>query len=156
MIYVEAPNDAPVGAKMPSIFLAGSITNCPLWQTEMVGYLKDLDLIIYNPRRKNFPMDDPNAAEGQITWEFKKLRLASMVSFWFSKETMGPIVLFEYGAALERNAPIVIGMDPKYPRRQDVEIQTKLKQPGIKIVYDLKELSDQIAVKYNNELPYKL
>lgn len=156
MIYVEAPNDAPTGAKMPSIFLAGSIQGTSDWQSEMVKYLKDLDMIIYNPRRKNFPMDDPNAAEGQITWEFKKLRLSSMISFWFSKETLAPIVLFEYGQHTMTSKPLVTGVDPKYPRRQDVEIQTKLIRPEIKIVYDLKELSDQIAKKYNTEFPYLL
>jgi hypothetical protein len=122
----------------------------------MVKYLKDLDIIIYNPRRKNFPIKDPTAAEGQITWEFHKLRLASMISFWFSKETLAPIVLFEYGQHTMTSKPLVTGVDPEYPRRQDVEIQTELIRPEIKIVYDLKELSDQIAQKYNTELPYLL
>ena len=40
--------------------------------------------------------------------------------------------------------PIFIGVDPKYQRRQDVEIQTKLARPEIEIVYSLEDLANQI------------
>ena len=81
MIYVEAPNDAPVGIKLPSIFLAGSIQGTPDWQAEMVEYLKDLDMVIYNPRRKNFTIKDPSAAEKQITWEYNHLKNSDILLF---------------------------------------------------------------------------
>lgn len=47
----------------PSIFLAGGITNCPNWQQEAISYLSKLNLTIYNPRRENFPINDPNVSE---------------------------------------------------------------------------------------------
>jgi hypothetical protein len=154
MIYVEAPNKGPVGGTIPSLFLAGAITGAPQWQDELVKDLENLNLVVYNPRRKNFPIHDPSAAAAQIKWEFDNLRKASMISFWFCKETMGPIVLFELGAHLMTPKPIVIGMDPGYQRRQDVEIQTKLIHPEIEIVYSLKDLGNQIALTYNQVLPY--
>lgn len=154
MIYVEAPNSSPAGSTTPSLFIAGSIQNSPEWQTELVKDLENLNLVVYNPRRKNFPIHDPNAAYGQIKWEFDHLRKASMISFWFCKETVGPIVLYELGAHLMTPKPIVIGMDPGYQRRQDVEIQTKLIRPEIEIVYSLKDLGNQIALTYNRILLY--
>jgi len=153
MTYVEAPNRPLLGNKK-SIFLAGSIQGSKDWQAEIVELIKDLDIVIFNPRRKNFPIHDPIAAYEQIKWEFDYLRIASMLQFWFAKETLAPIVLFEAGAHLMTQKPIVIGVDPDYPRRQDVEIQTKLIRPEIKIVYSLKDLSDQIALKYNELISY--
>lgn len=40
--------------------------------------------------------------------------------------------------------PLFIGIHPNYPRRQDVEIQTSLVRPDIKIVYSLQDLAEQI------------
>ena len=116
MIYVEAPNNGPAG-KNPSIFLAGGITGCPDWQSLLMGEIQNLDLVVYNPRRKNFPIHDPSAANAQIKWEFDNLRKASMISFWFCKETMCPIVLYELGFHNNSPKPLVIGMDPEYQRR---------------------------------------
>jgi len=149
MIYVEAPNTVVSDKK--SIFFAGGITGCPDWQKELLEKIKDLDLIVYNPRRKNFPIDDPSASQVQIKWEFDHLRKASMISFWFCKETMCPIVLYELGAWSMTPIPIIIGIEPGYERKQDVEIQTKLVRPDVKIVSSLNELSDSIALM-NNEI----
>ena len=127
------------------LFLAGGIQNCPDWQSEMVDMLGHVnDLTIYNPRRPNFPIDNPKATEEQITWEYNHLNNADLISFWFSKGSLNPIVLFELGKFIETDKKIFIGMDPEYQRKQDVEIQTLLSNPSIEIVYSVKELSDQI------------
>ena len=147
MVYVEAPDTTESDNK--SIFFAGGITGCSDWQTELKEKLKDLDIIIYNPRRKDFPIHDPTAAQAQITWEFQHLRKADAISFWFGPETMQPIVLFELGSWVVSNKPIVVGVDPKYQRKQDVEIQTKLARPELKIVSSLDKLSDQIFKLFN-------
>jgi hypothetical protein len=148
MIYVEAPNYVyPAGKK---IFLAGTIQGTITdWQTEVTKTLSNLDIVVFNPRRKNFPIHDPSAAEKQITWEFRMLRQADIISFWFAKETLGPIVLFELGQHSMTQKLIVIGMDPAYPRRQDVEIQMKLIRPDIKIVYSLSDLAEEITCTFN-------
>lgn len=140
MKYVESPN---ILGK--SIFLAGGITDCPDWQSDMVEKLSQTTLTLINPRRKNFPIHDPNAAEFQIKWERDHLVKADAILFWFPSETLCPIVLYELGAWSMTTKPIFVGIDPKYQRRQDVEIQTSLVRPDtVKIVYSLQDLADQV------------
>jgi hypothetical protein len=149
VIYIEAPNYV-FPADKKNIFLAGTIQGTITdWQTEITKALSNLDIVVFNPRRKNFPIHDSSAAEKQITWEFRMLRQADIISFWFAKETLGPIVLFELGAHTRTDKLIVIGMDPEYQRRQDVEIQTKLVRPDIKIVYNLNDLAEEITCMFN-------
>jgi hypothetical protein len=148
MIYVEAPNRVfPTSKK--SIFLAGTIQGSADWQAEIVKALSNFDVVVFNPRRKDFPIHDPSAAQEQITWEFDMLKRADMISFWFAPETLGPIVLLEYGRWTGTQKPIVTGMDPKYPRRQDVEIQTKLIRPEIPITYSMEDFTDAISAMIN-------
>jgi len=99
---------------------------------------------VFNPRRDKKPEDEEGIRE-QITWEYNMLRQADLVSFWFSSETEAPITLFELGVHTALNKPVVIGMDPKYPRRFDVEVQMGLDRPDIKIVYSLEDLSASIS-----------
>lgn len=142
-IIVEAPNEVYSLKNNENIklFLAGGITNCPDWQSVMIEKLKDIpNLTIYNPRRKNFPIEDSNAAEAQITWEFNHLRDADIVLFWFSRGSLNPIVLFELGKMIGLNKKIIIGIDPEYERKRDVEIQSKLSIPDIRIEYSFEGL----------------
>lgn len=136
------------------LFLAGGITNCPDWQKDMIELLKDeYDLTIYNPRRANFPINDSNASEQQITWEYNHLRDSDIIIFWFAKGSLNPIVLYELGRwGNSSDKPIFIGCDPEYQRKQDVEVQTKLSRPDVEIVYSLDELADQVLdYLYNNQ-----
>jgi len=136
MKYVEAPTHL-----FKSIFLAGGITGCPNWQAEMVELLRETNLVLLNPRRDNFP---PDAAREQITWEHSHLHKADAILFWFPCETVCPIVLYELGAWSMTDKPIFVGVHPDYQRRQDVEIQTELARPGLRIVYDLQSLARQV------------
>lgn len=132
MHYLEAP-ESHVGGK--ALFLAGGITGCPDWQTDVVRMLSDTSLIVFNPRRKDFPIHDPNAAEAQIRWEHQHLRRADAVLFWFPCETLCPIVLYELGAWSMTKKPIFVGCHPQYQRKQDVIIQTSLERPEV-LVHD--------------------
>lgn len=141
MKIVEAPNDyySIESAHATKIFLAGGITNCPDWQSEVVAALEadPTDAIVYNPRRKDFPIGDPSASEMQIAWEYDKLKNADVIAFWFSRGSLNPIVLYELGMwGNSRETDIVIGVDPEYERIQDVEIQTALARPGHDITTD--------------------
>lgn len=140
MDYVEAPASIDHAAR-PYVFFAGGITDCPDWQALLRDRLRLVEGTILNPRRANFPIHDPTAAAQQIAWEFSMLRQADVISFWFAKETLNPIVLFELGAALERvnwqrsgtdeaAQQLVIGVEPGYARTQDVQIQTRLALPS--------------------------
>ncbi len=142
MKYVEALQE--YDGKEKSIFMAGPITHAPDWQSSIVELLKDTDLVLLNPRRKDFPINDLAAAEEQVRWEYEHLRKASAISFWFSRETSSPIVLYELGAWSMKDKPIFVGIDIGYLRRADVEIQTRLARPEVKIVYSMEALADQI------------
>jgi len=117
-----------------SVFLAGGITNCPWWQDDVIAMLANYDGTIYNPRRRDFPMDDPHAADEQISWEFKALNQANIFSIWFCAGSSDqPICMYELGRHLVRFCEIqkkhnlvVVGVDPGYKRAQDVDIQTRL------------------------------
>jgi hypothetical protein len=150
MIYVEAPNKVEVNKK--SIFLAGGITGCPDWQSELVKKIKDLDIVVYNPRRADFDVSDPDASKVQIEWEHEMLNKSDVISFWFCKETLQPITLYEFGSYTKTSKPLIIGIDKGYERRQDVEIQAKLDRPDVKFVYTLNALSDQIFKMFNEVL----
>ncbi|MFW9971077.1 MAG: nucleoside 2-deoxyribosyltransferase domain-containing protein [Candidatus Odinarchaeota archaeon] len=148
MKYIEAINEYEnIGKNSTiSIFIAGGITNCPDWQKDLVKLLKKTNLVIYNPRRKNFPIHNPNASFEQIKWEHKYLRKSDIISFWLSKGSLNPIVLFELGrwSHFILQKTIFVGIDPEYIRKKDVEIQLELEKPEIKIVYSLEALANQI------------
>ena len=153
VIVVTAPDEFQklFGVK---VFLAGGITNCPDWQKDVIEYIKkefekyccdDLyvnekygnhsDLIIFNPRRDNFPIDDPSASRNQILWEFNALEKCDIFSMYFSSgESDQPICMYELGRNLCRmqdKSPywqdrIVITAENGYRRKSDVILQTRL------------------------------
>lgn len=143
--YIESPAtsiDNSSGRK--SLFLAGGITGCPDWQQEMRKLLELTDLVLLNPRRKNFPIEKKGAAFDQICWEYAALKFADSISFWFPQETICPIVLYELGAWSMTKKPIFVGVHPEYARRQDVNMQTRLSRPEVEIVDSLSALASQI------------
>ena len=151
MIYIESPDPRfdeydpnDTGMMSRSVFLAGGITGCPDWQTDIVKSLIETNLTILNPRRVNFPIGDTDATFDQIQWEHQALRAAHNILFWFPCETICPIVLYELGAWSMTDKPIFVGVHRDYKRRQDVEIQTGLVRPDVKIVYDLAELAELV------------
>jgi hypothetical protein len=147
-LIIEAPNEvySVQNNRNIKLFLAGGITNCEWWQTELIELIKGADILtVYNPRRKNFPIHDPHAAEEQITWEHNHMVNSDMISFWFSKGSLNPIVLLELGKyCLATKKKVFVGIDPGYERTQDVVIQTKLSRPDVRIVYSLVDLASQI------------
>ncbi len=142
MKYVEAPSE--VSGPWTSVFLAGGISNCPDWQKEFVDKIRDTELVVYNPRRANFPMGDKEEGLRQIKWEAEYLHKASCIIFWFPKETICPIVLFELGSWSMTKKPIFVGIHPDYSRRFDVETQLEIRRPDVTVVYSLDDLADRL------------
>lgn len=150
MFYVEALDEyvfPSTNIDNKSVFLAGGITNCRDWQKELVEKFSDTDLTLMNPRRKDWPIDDPDASEKQINWEHYHLDRARAISFWFSSETVQPITLFELGKWLGEGTPLFIGVDPDYPRKVDVKIQVAL-ETEIDIVDSIDQLAAQIKAYF--------
>jgi hypothetical protein len=122
-------------------FLAGGITNCKEWQNAVLNKLNEFEiddnLIIFNPRRKNFPINDPTASLDQIRWEFEYLEQCDIFSIYFDGPTQSdqPICFYELGRNLERmktkfpenwDKRIIITVNYQFKRTADVVIQTML------------------------------
>jgi hypothetical protein len=147
MEYIEAPKNWTRLPDQPAVFLAGGITGCPDWQQEMRLLLGMTNYAVLNPRRKNFPIHEgASAAELQIKWEFYHLRKADVISFWFCKETVQPIVLYELGAWSMTDKPIAVGVEPGYIRELDVRIQVDLVRPDIRILTTLDDLANELRL----------
>lgn len=127
-----------------SIFVGGGISNCPDWQSELLSDLSQQKLTAFNPRRPDFPIHDPSASYQQIRWEHQYLKSAKGILFWFPKETVCPITLYELGTYLRKDIPLFVGVHPEYER--DVEILKLAAQhrPNLKIVRSLSDLSQQV------------
>ena len=155
-MIVTAPemNLSVQNANAFKVFMAGGITNCPDWQSDLLNKLprwKDSkEVNFFNPRRASFDITDPNATEVQITWEHTWLKLANAHIFWFSTGSLNPIVLYELGRwGNSNNKPMFVGMDKDYARRKDVEIQTALDKSYIKLRYSLDDLAADIDSALN-------
>jgi hypothetical protein len=139
------------------IFLAGGITGCPNWQKEAIAKLKPHlqdNMVIFNPRRDLFDPDQKDETlEAQILWEFQALQSAEIILFWFPKESVCPIALFELGKylAVQGNKPIFVGTEPGYSRAADLQYQLALEKPDIQIVHSLQDLVQQACSNNNNK-----
>ncbi len=84
MQYIEAPDRYYTEAtELPTIFLAGGITDCPNWQADLVEFLREAEesgrispVTVYQPRRADFPIHNPDAAIEQIINTFGSLDVA--------------------------------------------------------------------------------
>ena len=145
MIKVIKPTEEYFGLnkeKCVKVFLAGGIQGCPDWQGDLVENLhsrawanQGIPIIIYNPRRDTrFDKDDDDEYEAQVAWEAEHLKSADIIVYWFSKGSVNPITLFEYGMyGLSGNKPIVVGIDKEYEKERSVVMQTLLARPETEI-----------------------
>ena len=136
--YIEKPGDV-------RCFLAGGISNCPEWQQEAIKYLREFDvdknhpnneLIIFNPRRESFPINNPDVTEEQIAWEFEALNNCGIFSMYFcNADSDQPICMYELGRYLLHTMNrywhswekrIVISVEDGYRRQADVKTQVRL------------------------------
>lgn len=143
MNYIEAPND--YSGDDPYVFLAGGISDTENWQAEFLGRVEGHSLSVLNPRRKSFPMGDAVEGRRQIEWEWRYLQRASLVAFWFPPQTLCPIALFELGACCSSSVPLVVGSDPAYARRFDLEVQLRLRRPEIELHDSIAAVADHVV-----------
>ncbi|MEU4674619.1 nucleoside 2-deoxyribosyltransferase domain-containing protein [Amycolatopsis sp. NPDC023774] len=122
------------------MFLAGGITAIDEpWHQHAVQTLltAPIPLVVFNPNRIEFPIDDPDAAFSQVSWEQHHLRAADLTLFWFPRSdaarTTQPIAMFELGQAMAEGRRIVVGTDPCYPREPDVHLLCQLNRPGMPV-----------------------
>lgn len=154
MEYIEAPNFYFAELdRSKSLFLAGSITNAPDWQAEILELCPHLrDFNIFNPRRKHFDITIKDNERMQIVWEHTAIHFCDHILFWFAKETLAPIALYELGSALYTHRNISIGVHPEYARRNDVFYQVNLDRYRKPIFNNLKDLGDSVKIGMGRHL----
>ncbi len=128
----------------PKLFIAGGISGCREWQSDLLHMLRFTNYCVFNPRRENFPAGDRAELDFQIRWEHAHLAAADVVSFWFPPETLCPITLLELGKVAMSSSKMFVAAHPKYLRRDDVEIQLSLIRPEVKVVDSLELLAHQL------------
>ena len=130
--------------KYVKVFLAGGISNCRDWQSEVIEELNKYhgleNLIIFTPRRKDFDITDPTATDKQIEWEFKYLEHMDIFTMFFcDSESVQPICMYELGrniVRMQQRFPkdwknrIIIAAEDGYARKDDVKTQTLLATQG--------------------------
>ncbi len=126
------------------VFLAGGITGCENWQSEVLDIISRKlennmyfpnNIVFFNPRREVFQVDNKNLTTEQIEWEFNMLQKADIFSMYFSAQQIQPICLYELGRNLLNMkirfpdtylSRICITCPKEYERANDVYIQTSL------------------------------
>ena len=135
---VTAPEKIEFPKTAFKIFLAGGIQKCDEWQQKIIDMFNQYDfkqnIYLINPRRENFPIDDPNASFEQIEWEFEMLEQCDLFTILFlNSESDQPICFYELGRNIERMKQkfpyiwvrkIIVTVDKNFRRKDDVIIQT--------------------------------
>ena len=169
MRVITAPEDYRLQDGEVSVFLAGGITNCPNWQNDLIEYINSKhdvdDLVLFNPRRENFPIGDASAAQAQIEWEFRYLEKANIFSMFFSSGNSDqPICMYELGRNIVRmqnkfptdwSERIIISSASDYNRLNDVLIQVSLATNGdILVLNTIDGGNDSILQHHADEIIY--
>lgn len=163
MKVITAPEVYKLQDGEVSVFLAGGITNCSNWQEKVITKLESElcgstydNLVIFNPRRENFPIHIPSAADEQIEWEFTQLNKMDIFSMYFCEsDSDQPICMYELGryiSEMQKRFPIdwkdriIISVENGYKRINDVLVQSSLAcgklsintgQPQVEVLRDL-------------------
>lgn len=140
MKVITAPEAYLPEEKDVIVFLAGGITGCSDWQSEVIRKLERKsntdNLVIINPRRTVFDLDDKNKSIEQIKWEHQYLSNCDIFSAYFTSDTVQPITLYELGRystdfmyRYDRSEimwRVLVSIEDGYSRTNDVGIQTLL------------------------------
>lgn len=164
MKVITAPESYGVQPGEISVFLAGGICKCPEWQDAVINKLESSvthDLVVFNPRRKNFPIDDKSASYQQIGWEFDNLQRADIFSMYFCEsESDQPICMYELGRNIlhmQLSHPtdwehrIVISVEAGYKRKQDVIMQVFL-AAGDKVMVNTNLMNDTVLFYHTEHI----
>lgn len=104
MIEVQAPHAYAQHSGKTKVFLAGSIEmgRAAEWQKRVVEEVGDLDIVVLNPRRRDWDssweqtIHHPQFRE-QVEWELQALDDSDIVVMYFDPETKSPITMLELG-----------------------------------------------------------
>lgn len=150
MLIQQAPNQTTQNKILTptTVFLAGGITGCRNWQSDVIEELEAIDesglislknLIVFNPRRDHFDVEDKNESITQIKWEHERLKRCDICSFFFdNSESLQPITLYELGKYCYVKSSLVTVIKG-YKRELDVKVQMALEGQMCLIFNDYNE-----------------
>jgi hypothetical protein len=143
MEEIKPPESLRLDCRKPRLFLAGSIEmgSAVDWQAMVTNALADLDVLVFNPRRKAWDASWPQSIDfapfrEQVEWELEALERADLILFYFAPETKAPITLLELGLNARRN--VLVCCPEGYWRKGNVDIVCR--RYGLKQVATLEEL----------------
>lgn len=153
MIEINPPRSIYLGHNHLKVFLSGSIEmgKAVDWQREVINALKDEDVIIFNPRRKDWDnswkqtLQDPRFVE-QVNWELQGLEMANLIAVHLEPNTMAPITLMEIGLyAKSYPDKLIIHCPEGYWRKGNIDVLCQKYQ--IDQVESLEEMVNEIKTK---------
>lgn len=158
MIEYKSPNliDAnSQGLEKLKIFLAGSIEMgvAEDWQKKLVNQLKDLDIVLMNPRRDDWDsswiqsIDNPKFYE-QVDWELRHIENSDIAVFYFDPATKSPITLMELGYRLgmyHRLSDMIVCCPTGFWRKGNVDIICH--RAGIPVFETIDDIITQIECR---------
>ena len=165
MKVVTAPDDSATYGEI-SVFLAGGISDCWNWQEAVINKLKEMEengydmrsLVVFNPRRPSFDVNNPGDTKAQINWESYWLDCCDIFSMYFcNSESVQPICMYELGRHLLKKSvdwedddihycySVQISIEKGYKRTDDVLIQTELATSGLIIPFMYEDPNEAIA-----------
>lgn len=125
-VIITAPEtfEIPEYIDHTAVFLAGSIDNgiAPDWQKTVLAELKDLNVLLLNPRRSDWnPLAGPSEIREQVNWELNAIEYADHVIMYIAEGSKAPISLLELGLLCQDNR-LMVAAHPTYYRRVNVEV----------------------------------
>lgn len=149
-----APEEREI--KEPFIFLAGPIQGAPDWQSKAIEIIHTINplVLIANPRRPLFPIDNENAFDEQVDWETKYLNKAGengLILFWLAKETeiipgraYAQTTRWELATWKERHVvhgvKLVIGIEEGFLGEKYIRKMLTKENPDIQVLNSLEEI----------------
>lgn len=127
---IKAPDRVPWDSTKKKIFLAGSIEMgaAPDWQSRVVEKLKNMNVILLNPRRDNWDSSwiqsiNNKQFKEQVEWELRGLEGADLIILNFIRDSKSPISLLELGLFNYKN--ILVCCPDGFYRKGNVDIVCK-------------------------------
>ena|ERR1700733_6944284 len=131
MKVIKAPESQEPAKEHFSVFLAGSIEQgkAVKWQDKITEMLKDLDVVILNPRRSDWDDSWDEDIENkqfreQVEWELDGQDLATLIIMYFDPATKSPITLLELGL-YAHSGKMIVCCPEGFWRKGNVDIVCK-------------------------------
>jgi hypothetical protein len=128
MWYVQSPSSIDVASSAMRLFLAGSIDSgmAEDWQASIVDRLRDLDVVLFNPRRATWTAATSAESESdelrrQINWELDAIERSDLMAFYFAPGTKSPISLLELGL-IARQKQAIVCCPPGFWKKMNVDV----------------------------------